>query len=62
MQRIQTSLVLDEARNFKARIFLPIFALACAAGLIYVFSRPAVYVSSARLQIEVAPRSGSTSN
>ena len=28
------------------------FAIACVAGLAYVFSRPAVYSSSARLQIE----------
>ncbi len=42
--------------NLRTRIFFPVFALACLAGLAYVFSRPAVYVSSARLQIEM-PRS-----
>jgi len=35
-----------------------VFAIACLASLAYVFSRPAVYVSSARLQIEAPPGNG----
>lgn len=41
--------------NLRARVFFPVFALACIASLAYVFSRPAVYFSSARLQIEAPP-------
>lgn len=40
------------ALNLRARIFLPVFGIACLASLAYVFSRPAVYLSTARLQIE----------
>src|SRR5688572_4986752 len=41
--------------NLRTRVFIPVFALACLTGLAYVFSRPPVYVSQARLQVE-APR------
>lgn len=34
------------------------FAIACLASLAYVFSRPAVYLGSARLQIEAPPAGG----
>jgi polysaccharide biosynthesis transport protein len=37
-------------------VFVPVFAVACLASLSYVFLRPPVYVSIARLQIE-PPRS-----
>ena len=37
-------------------MFVPVFVLACLVSLAYVFLRPAIYASSARLQIE-APRS-----
>jgi uncharacterized protein involved in exopolysaccharide biosynthesis len=47
-----------EAPNFRARIFFAAFALACLASLAYVFSRPAVYVSSARLQLEAPAGQG----
>jgi len=42
--------------NLRARVFVPVFGVACLLGLAYVFARPAVYVSTARLQIE-DPRS-----
>jgi uncharacterized protein involved in exopolysaccharide biosynthesis len=42
--------------NLRIRIFAPVFVLACGAALAWVFSRPAVYVSTARLQVE-APKS-----
>ncbi|MCC7487781.1 MAG: hypothetical protein IT529_22655 [Burkholderiales bacterium] len=41
----------------RARIFLPVFLLACAASLTWVFARPAVYVSTARVQLEAPGRS-----
>ena len=47
-----------ETSSLRARIFLPVFAIACLASLAYVFSRPAVYLSSARLQIEAPPVGG----
>ena len=51
-----------ETSSLRARIFLPVFAIACLASLAYVFSRPAVYVSSARLQIEAPPAGARLSN
>lgn len=42
----------QSSRNSRLWIFLPVFVLACAAGLAYDFSRPAVYVGNARLQID----------
>ena len=39
------------ALNLRAWIFLPVFGIACIASLAYVYSRPAVYLSTARLQI-----------
>lgn len=38
--------------GLRARIFLPVFGVACIASLGYVFSRPSVFQSSARLQID----------
>src|SRR4030095_8974627 len=53
-----------ERTNFRTRVFFSVFALACLLGLAYVFLRPAVYVSSARLQIEMlrSPLAGSESD
>jgi uncharacterized protein involved in exopolysaccharide biosynthesis len=42
-----------EIPHSRARIFLPVFVAASLASLVYVFSRPAVYVSAARLQVEL---------
>jgi uncharacterized protein involved in exopolysaccharide biosynthesis len=36
----------------RVRIFLPVFVLACAVSLAYVFARQPVYVGTARLQVE----------
>ena len=41
--------------NPRVWIFLPVFAVTCIASLAYVFARPPVYLSTARLQIESAP-------
>jgi uncharacterized protein involved in exopolysaccharide biosynthesis len=43
-----------QARNPRVRIFLAVFLASLAAGLVYIYSRPAVYVSTARLQVEAA--------
>ena len=45
-----------ERANLRARVFVLVFALACLASLSWVFLRPPVYVSAARVQVE-APRS-----
>ena len=44
--------------SLRVWIFLPVFLAACAASLIYVFSRPAVYVASSRVQVEALPVQG----
>ena len=44
-----------EGANLRARIFIAVFTVGCLASLAYVFLRPAVYVSTARVQME-APR------
>lgn len=41
--------------NPRVWIFLPVFAVVCIASLVYVFARPPVYLSTARLQLEAAP-------
>jgi succinoglycan biosynthesis transport protein ExoP len=41
--------------NLRTRIFVSVFAIACVASLAFVFSRPAVYLSSARLKVEAPP-------
>src|SRR5262245_3803621 len=41
--------------NLRVRVFLPVFVLCCVASFAYVFARPAIYVSTARLQVD-APR------
>ena len=58
LQGSRTVLSHVEISSLRTRIFVPVFAIACLASLAYVFSRPAVYVSSARLQIEAPPDSG----
>ena len=47
-----------QARNLRAPVFLAVFAVSLAGGLVYVFSRPAVYVSTARLQLELPAGQG----
>lgn len=56
MQHASANPAVVNAFNLRARIFFPVFGIACLASLAYVYSRPAVYLSSARLQIE-APQS-----
>jgi succinoglycan biosynthesis transport protein ExoP len=46
-----------QTSNLRVWMFLPVFAITCLASLAYVFARPAVYLSTARLQIEAAPSS-----
>lgn len=58
LQGSRTILSDVEISSLRIRIFVPVFAIACVASLAYDFSRPAVYVSSARLQVEVPPGSG----
>jgi uncharacterized protein involved in exopolysaccharide biosynthesis len=41
--------------SLRARVFLPVFVLACVVSLAYVFARSPVYVSVARVRIEAAP-------
>ena len=45
------------ALSLRLRIFLSVFIVASVASLGYVFSRPAVYLSTARLQLEATPDS-----
>ncbi len=52
MQHASANPAVVNAFNLRAWIFLPVFGIACLASLAYVYSRPAVYLSSARLQIE----------
>src|SRR5687768_7213412 len=43
------------ALGMRVLIFVPVFVLATAASLLHVFSQPAVYVSSSRVQVEALP-------
>lgn len=58
MQRSGTISYLVATFNLRTRIFVLVFAIACVASLASVFSRPAVYLSSARLQIEAPASTG----
>src|SRR5688500_1288523 len=38
--------------NLRMWVFFPLFLIACSASVVYVFARPAIYLSTARLQLE----------